>query len=639
MLDLTAITAILDRPPSPEETRETTGAPPPVAPAPPPQEERPALHIVVSAPDQHPPVCLTEARELEAVLPALCDAPLVGVDAETLGLDPLTDRLRLVQFAVPGGPVIAVDTWQVPAQMLAPIFQAKHVLAFHNAGFDLPMLFMAGLSWPTARIFDTQIAAQLLGAGTGDGYLGACGLAALARRWLGIELDKSLQDSDWSGPLAPEQMAYAVKDAIVTVQLAAVLKDALTEASLQRALVVECACTPAMAAMALAGLPFDAGCWLGRAEADERKAARLRADLTGILDGSRTGSGWLFAEAVNWDSQPQMLELLRSRGHHVESTEDETLAALDESDPLVPALRAYRAAQKNVSTYGAFWVTDYVHPRTQRIHADYFQLGTVAGRMSCKQPNVQGIPRSRAYRRAIAASEGRCLLKCDYSQIELRIAAAHTVDSTMLTAYQADQDLHVLTAATLLGVDASQVTPAQRQMAKAVNFGLVYGMGHSGLKDYAWNTYGVRLTLDEAQQAREQFFRLYPGLRRWHTRTKAAAPTETRTLVGRRRLGLEKLTDRLNSPIQGTGADGLKWAMAALHRHRGEAPEARVVAVIHDEVLVECPIERAAQTAAWLEKYMVAGMAAIVGEAVPIVVETVVGADWAGSPLTVTTSD
>jgi DNA polymerase-1 len=134
------------------------------------------------------------------------------------------------------------------------------------------------------------------------------------------------------------------------------------------------------------------------------------------------------------------------------------------------------------------------------------------------------------------------------------------------------------------------------------------------------------------------FFRLYPGLRRWHARTKAGAPTETRTLAGRRRLGLEKLTDRLNSPIQGTGADGLKWAMAALHRHRNKAPEARVVAAIHDELLVECPIKRAAQTAAWLEKYMVAGMAAIVGEAVPIVVETSVGADWAGSPLAAPTS-
>jgi DNA polymerase-1 len=534
---------------------------------------------------------------------------------------------------MPEGPAIVVDTWAVPIAMLEPIFQAKHVIAFHNSVFDMTRLFVAGLPWPTARLFDTQLAAQLLGAGTEAGRLSACGLAASAERWLGLAVDKRLQLSDWSGPLAPEQIAYAVKDAIVTAQLASVLKHELIEANLQRALVIECACAPAVAAMELGGLPFDTACWLERAEADEQKAARLRTDLTRILDGSRTGSGWLFAEAMSWDSQPQVLELLRSRGHSVESTDDDMLATLDETDPLVPALWAYRAAQKTVSTYGSFWVTDYVHPRTQRIHADYFQLGTVAGRMSCKQPNVQGIPRNRAYRRAIAAPAGSCLLKADYGQIELRIAAAHTSERTMLAAYQAGQDLHVLTAATLLGIDPAQVTKDQRQMAKAVNFGLVYGTGHSGLKDYAWNTYGVRMTLDEAAQAREQLFRLYPGLWRWHARTKAEAPTETRTLVGRRRLGLEKLTDRLNSPIQGTGADGLKWAMAALHRHRAEAPEARIVAAVHDELLVECPVECAAETAAWLKKYMVAGMAAIVGDAVPIVVETTAGVTWAGSPL------
>ena len=601
---------------------------PPSAPA-----ECPGVHVGATAPALASPLVITEAGQLESLLPPLCTAPLVGVDTETTGLDPLVDRLRLVQFAVPGGPVVVVDTWQVPVQVLEPIFTAKHVLVFHNGGFDLRMLVSAGLPWPTARLFDTQIAAQLLGAGGEDGRLKACSLAALAARWLGTEVDKRLQNSDWGGTLTQEQMAYAATDALVTVQLATRLKEALIQAQLQQALVVECGCLPALAAMELAGLPFATACWQERAASDERETTRLRAALTTLLDESRLGTGWLFADAMNWDSQPQVLDLLRSRGHMVWSTEDETLASLDETDPLVPLLRDYRAAQKHVSTYGTFWVTDYVHPRTGRIHADYFQLGSRAGRMSCTKPNVQNIPRRAAYRRAIAAPDGHCLLKCDYSQIELRIAAVVARDTAMLAAYETGQDLHVLTTANVLGVEASQVTAAQRQMAKAVNSGLVYGMGAPGLQAYAWNTYGVRLTLDEAVQARDRFFELYPGLRRWHARTKTQAPTETRTLVGRRRLGLEKLTDRLNTPVQGTGADGLKWAMAALHRQRDEAQGARVVAAIHDEILVECPIESVGRTTAWLEKYMVAGMAAIVGEAVPIVVETTTGKDWAGTPL------
>src|SRR5262249_15683971 len=154
-------------------------------------------------------------------------------------------------------------------------------------------------------------------------------------------------------------------------------------------------------------------CWRERAEADEQEATRLRASLTALLDANRTGTGWLFAEGMNWDSQPQVLDLLHDRGHLVRSTEDETLSALNDTDPLVPLLRAYRTVHKQVGTYGAFWLTDYVHPRTQRLHADYLQLGSRAGRMSCTRPNVQNIPRSAAYRRAIAAPEGRCLLKAD----------------------------------------------------------------------------------------------------------------------------------------------------------------------------------------------------------------------------------
>src|SRR6516164_5575923 len=195
----------------------------PAPPAPLPRAN--GLTVAHVATAEAPPL-ITAARELAQVLPALCAAPLVGVDTETTGLDPLTDRLRLVQFAVPGGPAVAVDVWQVPVQLLAPVLTARHVLAFHHGRFDLMFLHAAGLPWPTARLFDTQIAGQLLGAGTPDGYLSACGLAALAERWLGVDLDKSLQQSDWRGSLTPEQITYAVRDAMVTAHLAARLKDA-----------------------------------------------------------------------------------------------------------------------------------------------------------------------------------------------------------------------------------------------------------------------------------------------------------------------------------------------------------------------------------------------------------------------------
>ena len=122
-------------------------------------------------------------------------------------------------------------------------------------------------------------------------------------------------------------------------------------------------------------------------------------------------------------------------------------------------------------------------------------------------------------------------------------------------------------------------------------------------------------------------------MRHWHRQTGATQSTETRTLAGRRRLAVNAFTERLNSPVQGTGADGLKWALARLFAHRDEAPDARLVAVVHDEIVAECPIEGAAQTAAWLQEHMAAAMTEILQDAVPVVVETTIGQDWAGTPL------
>ena len=296
-------------------------------------------------------------------------------------------------------------------------------------------------------------------------------------------------------------------------------------------------------------------------------------------------------------------------------------------------LLEYREAEKRAGTYGLAWLEKAVHPMPGRVHADYLQLGSRAGRMSCTKPNVQNLPRTKTYRGCITAESGSCIVKADYSQIELRIAAVIAQDVAMLEAYRAGQDLHSLTAARLLGVAPEQVTSESRQLAKAVNFGLLYGMGARTLQTYARQNYRVSLTLKEAEQYRLRFFTAYAGLRRWHRATAATQPTETRTLAGRRRVDVKAFTERLNSPVQGTGADGLKWALARLFAHRDEAPDARLVAVVHDEIVAECPIDGAAQTAAWLQRHMTIAMTEILQDAVPVVVETTIGQDWTGTPL------
>jgi DNA polymerase-1 len=253
--------------------------------------------------------------------------------------------------------------------------------------------------------------------------------------------------------------------------------------------------------------------------------------------------------------------------------------------------------------------------------------------MACDHPNLQNIPRSGHLRRNIHAPEGRVFVIADYSQIELRIAAKISGDREMMAAYAEGHDLHTLTAQSLIGRE--EISRDDRKLAKAVNFGLLYGMGALGLRSYALRSYGVEMSLEQATHYRQCFFKTYHGLKRWHDNerwTWQHGETETRTLMGRRRMDIERLTDRLNAPVQGTAADGLKLALALLWERRDECPGAVPVLVCHDEVVVECTAEHAAGVKTWLEKAMIEGMDAVLNGTsetdVPIRVDVRIISSW-----------
>src|SRR5215204_2400180 len=198
-----------------------------------------------------------------------------------------------------------------------------------------------------------------------------------------------------------------------------------------------------------------------------------------------------------------------------------------------------QGAMELASTYGAAWLENGYH-RDGRVYASWRQLRAATGRMACDHPNLQNIPMSGPLRSYIRAPEGRVFVIADYSQIELRIAAKISGDKEMLSAYAEGQDLHTLTARSLTGQE--DVSNDDQKLAKAVNFGLLYGMGAKGLQSYALRSYGVEMSLEEATLYRKRFFRTYPGLKRWHERERRAwqrGDTETRTLTGRRRMGIE----------------------------------------------------------------------------------------------------
>jgi DNA polymerase-1 len=562
---------------------------------------------------------VSDPAEVPQVLQALDGSTLVGLDIETTGLDPHTDRIRLLTLhtdAVDGGRfTYVVDCFQVVPR---PLFEllAERPLVGHNLLFDLQFLMRLGFEPGPVR--DTMLMSQLLHAGEAGAQHT---LADCARRDLGRDLDKTHQTTDWSRPLTAEMMAYAALDVETALDLYLVLGDRIREASLARVADLEHRALPCVAWMGLAGAPFERNAWSVLAE----EAAAEAAALSDQLDAAATqDSTKLFTER-NWNSSEQVRQALALAGCEVAATSDAVLASLDH--PLAEVIRLYRAARKRATTYGAAWLR-HVTP-DGRVYAKWWQASTAAGRMSCSKPNLQQIPQDTRYRRCVAAPPGRLLVKADYSQIELHIAALISEDRAMLDAYRGGIDLHVLTAQRMLG--KQYVSKAERQIAKSANFGLLYGMGARGYRAYFQANYGLRLSEDRARHYRKAFFDAYPGLAAWHRQTGRTGEQamETRTLAGRRRLGVQRFTEKLNSPVQASGADGLKQALGLLWERRHDCPGAFPVIACHDEIVIECDADQVEAVATWLKQAMLDGMAPLI-EPVPVEVEVSISRTWGG---------
>jgi DNA polymerase-1 len=562
---------------------------------------------------------ITSAAELGPVLEALDAAKIVGLDVETTGLNARTDKIRLLQLATDHGEVYLLDVFALGPDALGPVFERLRTRAVigHHLAFDLSML--AQLGFVPGFVSDTLLMSVLVhGSRLPNGSRqprGYHSLAEVAERELGVKLDKGQQRSDWSGTLTPEQLDYAAADVRHLFALHDALLAKIRAADLGTVLNIERSALPAVVWLARSGAPFDRDAWRALAQDAAREAEDLEAQLAAAAPPPE-GKPW------NWNSTQQVKRVFAQVGIELASTGDEVLARVDH--PLADLLRQHRAAKKRQGTYGAKWLRHVSDDG--RVYADWRQLGSDAGRMSCAKPNLQQLPRGVAYRRCVRAPEGRVLVKADYSQIELRLAAKISRDEAMLVAYGRGDDLHTLTAQRVLGIET--VTKEHRQLAKSLNFGLLYGMGAPRFQEYARCEFGVELTLEQARRYRESFFAAYPGLRDWH-RSTPDGEVETRTLTGRRRSGITRFTEKLNTPVQGSGADGLKQALALLWERRETCPGAFPILVVHDEIVVECDAGQAEAAAEWLRTSMIDGMAGLL-DPVPCEVEVKVGQTWAG---------
>jgi len=572
---------------------------------------------------------ITDRVALKEALGPFWSSSVLALDMETTGLDPHRDQARLLQIASEEQEILICDLPALGAEgrrVLGELLAGAAIKVFHNGKFDMKFLRALNMS-PKGPFFDTMLASQLLDGGAGEHRHS---LEALARDHLGLDLPKELQLSDWKGELSQRQLAYAARDGEVTFLLRTALIPLLLKKRLIQTAKLEFDCLPAVAEMEYAGIGIDRGAWsdlAGEAKRSmESEGRRLRSLLR---DGAQ---GCLFDETcgdVNLDSQKQVLESLRRRGLPLPGTSRRDLLPFV-GDPAVAALLAYRRQSKLAQAFGSSLLR-YLHPVTERIHPEYRQIGASTGRFACRNPNMQQIPRDGRFRGCFTASPGRLLFSADYSQIELRVVAQVTRDATMTGAFRRGWDLHRLTASLMTGRDPSEVADAERQAAKAVNFGLIYAMGAARLAEYATQTFGVVLSEEEAGRFREQFFRHYQAVGRWHESFRFDGSRETRTLNGRLRHFRERprLTERCNAVVQGTAADILKKALISVADALA-GTGAVIVGCVHDEILVEGPETRKEEIRTRLTEAMETAGRTWLTE-VPTPVSVSVGRNW-GKP-------
>ncbi|WP_111641510.1 DNA polymerase I [Marinimicrobium alkaliphilum] len=331
----------------------------------------------------------------------------------------------------------------------------------------------------------------------------------------------------------------------------------------------------------------------------------------------------------------QQLPVLKKTPKGKPSTAEEVLQELALDYPLPKVLMEYRGLSKLKSTY-TDKLPQMINPRTGRIHTSYHQAVTATGRLSSSDPNLQNIPirteEGRKIRQAFVAPEGYKVVAADYSQIELRIMAHLSEDKGLLKAFDEGLDVHKATAAEVFGVDLEQVTGDMRRSAKAINFGLIYGMSAFGLAKQ------LHLGRKEAQEYIDRYFERYPGVKKYMDDTRALAHDKgyVQTLMGRR-LYLPEINARngalrqaaertaINAPMQGTAADIIKTAMIDVHQWL-QAPErdARIIMQVHDELVLEVAEGQLDEICKGVESRM----SAAAKLKVPLLVEAGVGDSW-----------
>ncbi|QXA16549.1 DNA polymerase I [Aeromonas sp. FDAARGOS 1403] len=594
--------------------------------------------------------CILDEAEFDEWLARLQAAPLFAFDTETTSLDYMEARVVGVSFAIEPGKAAYVpfghDYLGAPVQLTEAVVLGKlkplledpaHLKVGQNLKYDRNVLLNHGIELQGIA-YDTMLESYVL-----NSTASRHDMDSLARRYLNAETI-SFEDIAGKGvkqltfnQIELEQAApYAAEDADITLRLHQALWGKLSaEPGLAKVFSeIELPLLPVLARMERLGTTIEPKLLHQQSQEIEVRLAELEKQAHELA-----------GQEFNLSSPKQLGEILftklglpiiKKTPKGAPSTAEEVLAELAETYELPQLLMKHRGLAKLKSTY-----TDklplMIKPQTGRVHTSYHQAVAATGRLSSTDPNLQNIPvrneQGRRIRQAFIPCAGYKLVAADYSQIELRIMAHLSGDKGLLTAFAEGKDIHKATAAEVFGVELDAVTSDMRRSAKAINFGLIYGMSAFGLAKQ------LGIGRAEAQKYMDLYFERYPGVLEYMERTRQQADAQgyVETLFGRRlylpdiksrNAGLRKAAERaaINAPMQGTAADIIKRAMINVDGWiRGiEDQSIRMLMQVHDELVFEIREEK-------LEEYIgiiKEKMSAAAELHVPLVVEAGTGDNW-----------
>ncbi|MFM5165387.1 DNA polymerase I [Aeromonas rivipollensis] len=594
--------------------------------------------------------CILEEAEFDDWLAQLQAAPLFAFDTETTSLDYMEARVVGVSFAIEPGKAAYVpfghDYLGVPTQLteqqvlgkLKPLLEDPARLKVgQNLKYDRNVLQNHGIDLQGIA-FDTMLESYVL-----NSTASRHDMDSLARKYLGVETisfeeiaGKGAKQLTFNQIELEQAAPYAAEDADITLRLHQTLWGELSKLpTLAKVFTeIELPLLPVLARMELLGTTIDPKLLHQQSQEIEVRLAELERQAHELA-----------GQEFNLSSPKQLgeilfvklgLPILKKTPKGAPSTAEEVLAELAETYDLPRLLMEHRGLAKLKSTY-----TDklplMIKPQTGRVHTSYHQAVAATGRLSSTDPNLQNIPvrneQGRRIRQAFIPSAGYKLVAADYSQIELRIMAHLSGDQGLLTAFAEGKDIHKATAAEVFGVALEAVTTDMRRSAKAINFGLIYGMSAFGLAKQ------LGIGRAEAQKYMDLYFERYPGVLEYMERTRQQAEAQgyVETLFGRRlylpdiksrNAGLRKGAERaaINAPMQGTAADIIKRAMIAVDGWiRGITDGSiHMLMQVHDELVFEIREEKLEEYIALIKEKM----SAAAELHVPLVVEAGTGDNW-----------